>query len=378
MRRSIRRRCRRPSPRSRSTCWAPSSSCCCCARTTRRAATSRWWAARRTIGGRRTRSTASTAARSTPAAIRSSTRRSPTACCAWAPPPTRRRSPRCRCGCRTRWSARWCCSSCSITSRSCAPRIAICWTCCRPMPPRRCSRRGCSPPRIASCVPWRAWSSWHEESDGPGGGSHMAISGSLKDVSVADGMQFIHLGRRTGTLLLTRGVLRAIIGFHGGRLVSAQAPRTPKLGDLLISSGLLDRAHLDQAVLTQSIERERRSLGQVLVGSGAIDAEGLRQVIAQQIEQAVSEVMLWDTGTFAFAIDDLRPMDDIALYPRDVRPDADLTTQLGLLEAAGSCDERSRGRGGPPRDGAPPFPVRAGKPSTPSLPSAPPLQSLQS
>ena len=48
----------------------------------------------------------------------------------------------------------------------------------------------------------------------------MAISGSLKDVSVADVMQFIHLGRRTGTLLLTRGSQRAMIGFHGGRLVA--------------------------------------------------------------------------------------------------------------------------------------------------------------
>ena len=111
----------------------------------------------------------------------------------------------------------------------------------------------------------------------------MAISGSLKDVSVADVMQFIHLGRRTGTLLLMRGSHRAIIGFHGGRLVSAQAPRTPKLGDLLISSGLLDRANLDQAVLTQSRERERRSLGQVLVGSGLIDAEGLRQVMGHAV-----------------------------------------------------------------------------------------------
>ncbi len=172
----------------------------------------------------------------------------------------------------------------------------------------------------------------------------MAISGSLKDVSVADVMQFIHLGRRTGTLLLTRGPLRAMIGFHGGRLVSAQAPRTPKLGDLLISSRLIDRPTLDQAIQDQSHERDRRSLGQMLVASGAIDAEGLRRVIAQQIEQAVSEVMVWDTGTFEFAIDDLRPIDDIALYPSDVLPDADINTQMVLLEAARIFDERNRGR----------------------------------
>jgi hypothetical protein len=173
----------------------------------------------------------------------------------------------------------------------------------------------------------------------------MSISGSLKDVSVADVMQFIHLGRRTGTLLLQRGPQRAMIGFHGGRLVSAQAPRTPKLGDLLITSGMIDRGILDGAIRQQNEELERRSLGQILVGSGTIDAEGLRQVIARQIEQAVSEVMVWDTGTFEFAIDDLRPIDDIALYPSDVLPDADINTQMVLLEAARIFDEKNRDAG---------------------------------
>jgi Domain of unknown function (DUF4388) len=170
----------------------------------------------------------------------------------------------------------------------------------------------------------------------------VGISGSLKDVSVADVMQFIHLGRRTGTLLLSRGNERAMIGFHGGRLVSAQAPRTPKLGDILISSGMIDRGILDGAIRSQNEELERRSLGQILVTSGSIDAQGLRQVIATQIEQAVSEVMVWDTGTFEFAIDDLRPIDDIALYPSDVLPDADINTQMVLLEAARIFDERNR------------------------------------
>ncbi|HEY7213212.1 MAG TPA: DUF4388 domain-containing protein [Thermoanaerobaculia bacterium] len=170
----------------------------------------------------------------------------------------------------------------------------------------------------------------------------MSISGSLKDVSVADVMQFIHLGRRTGTLLLTRGREKAMIGFHGGRLVSAQAPLTPKLGDLLVSSGMIDRRILEGAIRAQNEELERRSLGQILISSGSIDAEGLRQVIARQIEQAVSEVMVWETGNFEFAIDDLRPIDDIALYPSDVLPDADINTQMVLLEAARIFDERNR------------------------------------
>ncbi|HEX2223590.1 MAG TPA: DUF4388 domain-containing protein, partial [Thermoanaerobaculia bacterium] len=173
----------------------------------------------------------------------------------------------------------------------------------------------------------------------------MGISGSLKDVSVADVMQFIHLGRRTGTLLLSRGLERSVIGFHQGRLVSAQAPRTPKLGDLLVTSGIVDRDRLESAVRLQGQEAERRSLGQILMSSGAIDGEELRQVIGHQIEQAVSEVMIWDSGTFEFAIDDLRPIDDIALYPSDVLPDGDINTQMVLLEAARIFDGRGAGGG---------------------------------
>lgn len=170
----------------------------------------------------------------------------------------------------------------------------------------------------------------------------MSISGSLKDVSVADVMQFIHLGRRTGTLLLERGREKAMIGFHVGKLVSAQAPRTPKLGDLLISSGKVEQAVLTDAITAQASESERRSLGQILLASGVVSPDDLRNVISEQIEQAVAEVMVWDSGIFEFAVDDLRPIDDIALYPSDVLPDADINTQMVLLEAARIFDERNR------------------------------------
>ncbi len=170
----------------------------------------------------------------------------------------------------------------------------------------------------------------------------MAISGNLEDVSVADVMQFIHLGRRTGALILRREGEQAMIGFHRGKLVSAGSPRTPRLGELLIGSDLLARDQLDRAVQTQRDEPEHRSLGQILIAQGAIGPESLRQVVGQQIEQTISELVGWDRGTFEFVVDDLRPIDDIALYPGDVVPDADINTQMVLLEAARIFDERNR------------------------------------
>ena len=52
----------------------------------------------------------------------------------------------------------------------------------------------------------------------------MSISGNLADVSVADVMQFIHLGGRTGTLVIKSEAGQAEIGFHRGQIVSASAP----------------------------------------------------------------------------------------------------------------------------------------------------------
>ena len=173
----------------------------------------------------------------------------------------------------------------------------------------------------------------------------MGISGSLRDVSVHDVMQFIHLGRRSGTLMLTRGEERAVLGFHRGQLVSAQAPGTPKIGDLLVDSGRLERDTLRRAVELQSHDPERRSLGHILIAGGVIAATDLRRVIERQIEQAVAEVVGWENGAFDFALDDLRPIDDIALRPGELLPDVDLDTQMVLAQAARLFDERDRPAG---------------------------------
>ena len=170
----------------------------------------------------------------------------------------------------------------------------------------------------------------------------MSISGSLEDVSVSDVMQFIHLGRRTGTLMLARGSSRAMIGFHEGRLISAQGPTTPKLGDLLVRSGALDQKTLQLAVQQQQEAGIRQTLGQILIAQGAVAEESLREVVSEQIESTVSDLVTWENGTFEFAVDDLTPIDEIAVFPADVVPGTDMNTQMVLLEAARIFDERNR------------------------------------
>ena len=57
----------------------------------------------------------------------------------------------------------------------------------------------------------------------------MSIHGVLEDLALADVLQFIHLGRRTGTLYMWRDEeWRAEIGFHEGRIVSTWTPGQKK------------------------------------------------------------------------------------------------------------------------------------------------------
>ncbi|HWE26212.1 MAG TPA: DUF4388 domain-containing protein, partial [Myxococcales bacterium] len=175
----------------------------------------------------------------------------------------------------------------------------------------------------------------------------MSLSGNLEDVSVADALQFIHLGGRTGTLTLSRGEEKAEIGFFQGRIVSAWAPGSKRLGELLVDSGAISREVLEDALKQQGVERPRRPLGQILVGNGALPADAMYAVLKQQIEHTIYELVAWTHGTFDFALDDLKPVDDVSVFPSDLVGNLRVDTQAVLVDALRMFDERNRVQGGP-------------------------------
>ena len=83
----------------------------------------------------------------------------------------------------------------------------------------------------------------------------------------------------------------------------------------------------------------RRSAAQALQHD---PAGRVRQRVEQQIERTVYDLVTWTHGTFQFALDDLKPIDDIAVVPGDVIRHLNLDTQMVLLDALRIFDERSR------------------------------------
>ncbi len=160
----------------------------------------------------------------------------------------------------------------------------------------------------------------------------MAIRGSLSEASLPDVLQLLAMGKKSGCLSVTHRNAFGSVYFDRGRISFASiVNRRDRLGDLLVSNGVLSRADLDAAVALQAGEPDRR-LGEILISRGFISREELHQYIKRQIEEAVYFLFTWTQGTFSFEADLVPDAQDflVAINPESL-----------LLEGARRIDEWS-------------------------------------
>ncbi len=160
----------------------------------------------------------------------------------------------------------------------------------------------------------------------------MAIRGSLSEASLPDVLQLLAMGKKSGCLSVTHRSAFGSVYFDRGRIAFASiVNRRDRLGDLLVSNGVLSRADLDAAVELQASEPDRR-LGEILISRGVISREELHQYIKRQIEEAVYFLFTWTQGTFSFESDVVPDAQDflVSINPESL-----------LLEGARRIDEWS-------------------------------------
>ncbi len=170
----------------------------------------------------------------------------------------------------------------------------------------------------------------------------MAIAGSLRDVSVADVMQFVYIGRRTGSLQVSRGAETAMFLFDDGRLVRSRSPHSQNLGDLLTQRGYLGADELDAVLASRPAGAELPALGQLLLDRGLISAAQLDEVLEVQIQQAINGVLNWEDGTFEFHVGEVQVPDEFRACNEILVPRDGFNPQLLLLEAAHIFDQRNK------------------------------------
>jgi len=163
----------------------------------------------------------------------------------------------------------------------------------------------------------------------------LVLAGRLEAFSLADVLQLLAAGRRTGILAVEREEPpeRAEIELVDGRVIRAERSGAPdRVGTLLLGRGRLRPEQLGAALERRAVAS--RPLESVLLEMEAVEPGDLAEALVEQIEETVAAVLAWGEGVFRFrgalapGAGDPRPLAGVALDTQEI-----------LLEAARRLDE---------------------------------------
>jgi hypothetical protein len=140
----------------------------------------------------------------------------------------------------------------------------------------------------------------------------MGLSGNLRTMLPGDLLQWLSLGQKTGTLVITNKRVEKKIFFRTGRVISS-ASNDPReyLGQFLMSHGYLSEPELKKAMEVQT--QSGILLGKILVMIDVIGEKDLQRLMRLKAEEEIYDIFLWQDGDFYFVDDQLPQMEMIPL-----------------------------------------------------------------
>ena len=140
----------------------------------------------------------------------------------------------------------------------------------------------------------------------------MAITGTLKTMSLPDLLQFLAAGRKSGTLKFDQGKVTKQVYFKNGLIVGSKSndPRE-YLGQVLLHYGKVDEIQLKIARELQRTSGAK--LGEVLVEQGFLSDEEVLATLKTRTLDAIYDLFVWTEGDFEFYDDEELPEDLILI-----------------------------------------------------------------
>ena len=155
------------------------------------------------------------------------------------------------------------------------------------------------------------------------------LSGRLRCFGLSDILQLLGFSGQSGTLTLIQGWNSRTITFEkGGLTYIASATRLASVGELLVRAGRIDADRLRQAIAQTADDPQ--SLGPTLVELGWITPQDLKHCIDQQLEETIYSLFLWRNCQFAFDSTVLVKSDGLSI---------DLTTERIIIDGTRRVDE---------------------------------------
>jgi hypothetical protein len=152
----------------------------------------------------------------------------------------------------------------------------------------------------------------------------MKLEGSLDAFSLPDVFQLLSFTKKTGGLHLSNDGYAGVVFFTVGQITGASSDTSRQpLARRLIGSGAVDDGALGAAVERAKSDKDV-GVVKALLEANAVEAELLRQAVSDQAVDAVFDLLQWQTGEFAFVMDEVNPDDVGVNVPTDtVIADAD-------------------------------------------------------
>jgi hypothetical protein len=158
--------------------------------------------------------------------------------------------------------------------------------------------------------------------------SKPTLVGALGPFSAVHVLRMLQSARATGCLALDRDGERVELYIDQGRSVFARSTGlTVRVGDILVQRGELVAEAIELALAIQADQPGQR-IGQMLIESGVVGAEQVRDAVLAVQRHILCGVLLWREGTFRFVAGKRAEEEDI-------RIDLDVDRLIiGILERA--------------------------------------------
>ena len=129
----------------------------------------------------------------------------------------------------------------------------------------------------------------------------MELEGSLKAFSLPEILQFLAMGKLTGTLMVRHDQQGIDLVIRQGKIVnSATTDHSRRLGQMLVYRRLLRRSDLDRILREQQTHSPNKMLGQMILDRDLVSEDDLRATIKAQLEEEIWELFSWELGEFRF------------------------------------------------------------------------------
>jgi hypothetical protein len=128
----------------------------------------------------------------------------------------------------------------------------------------------------------------------------MGIAGSVATMSVADLLQFLETGQKSGVLRVSRESVTKEIFFEKGSIIGSTST-DPKeyFGQFLLHYGKIDEAQLRLALESQRQQRQV-PLGRILLATGVFSETEMMELLRLRALEIMYELFLWEQADFQF------------------------------------------------------------------------------